>query len=211
MKKKFRNIKKLPSWLYKPLAWFIKLWYMTMRKEFIGSYDKDKSVILTIWHNRLLFCALPFTFPFKNKTYAIASPSRDGQYISDLMNALGLQILRGSSSKQGARALLAAVKVIKSGNNVSLTPDGPRGPKYCFSSGAILMASKTGVPIMPYSINAKNYWELKSWDNFQIPKPFSKLQIHYGELIYVPPKLSEEEFEKFRLKLEEANNALTVD
>ena len=211
MKKKFRNIKKLPDWIYTPLAWVIKIWYLTMRKEFIGSYDPDKVVIQTLWHNRLLFCAMPFVKSFRNRTYCIASSSRDGQYITDLMCALGVNALRGSSSKHGIHALRGALKVLKAGNNVSLTPDGPRGPKYTFSSGAILMASKTGVPIQPFSINAEKYWELKSWDNFQIPKPFTKLQIHFGELIEIPQKLSEEEFEQYRLKLEEANKAIAID
>lgn len=211
MKKRFREIKKLPDWIYTPLAWIIKLWYMTMRKEIIGSYDPNKVVIQTIWHNRLLFCAMPFTKKFRNRTYCIASSSRDGQYITDLMCALGVNALRGSSSKDGARALRGAFKALKAGNNVSLTPDGPRGPKYTFSSGAILMASKTGVPIQPFSINAEKYWELNSWDNFQIPKPFSKLKIHYGELIYVPKKLTEEELEEFRIRLEQANKDIAID
>ena len=182
-----------------------------MRKQTTGSYDPDKTVILSIWHNRLLFCALPFSREYCQRTNAIASPSRDGQYIADIMHKLGLKTIRGSSKKSGARALLAAIKVVKNGSNVSLTPDGPRGPKYCFSSGAILLASKTGAPILPYSINSKKYWELKSWDNFQIPKPFSKMEIIYGEPIHIPTVLNEEQFEEYRLKVEQANNALTVD
>ena len=211
MKKAFRQIKKFPNWIYIPIAIFLKIWYLTLRKSMTGSYNPDKQAILNIWHNRILFCAFPFSKEYLKRTNAIISPSRDGQYIADVLAALGLQSVRGSSSKNGAKALIASIKALRSGLNVSLTPDGPRGPKYCVHPGTVALASKTGVPILPYALNCSNYWELKSWDNFQIPKPFSKLEFHLAEPIHVPEKLSDEQVKEYCEKVRVALMAVTTD
>jgi len=208
MKIKLKNI---PGWVYTPLTWFLKIWYMTLRKRWNGSYDPDKVVIFTSWHNRILFAALPFSRTFRNRTAAIISPSRDGQYIADIMKAFGLKAIRGSSSKKGAAAAHMARRFLKEGVNITMTPDGPRGPKYKMSKGAIHLASKSGVPIQPYALNCSNYWELKSWDNFQIAKPFSKLEICLGELIHVPENLSDDQVEEYILRIQSALDSRTVD
>jgi lysophospholipid acyltransferase (LPLAT)-like uncharacterized protein len=94
--------------------------------------------------------------------------------------------------------------------NISMTPDGPRGPKYKLSMGPIILSSMTGYPILPISVNASRYWQLKSWDNFQIPKPFSRLQLNVGKSISIPPNLSDEEMEKWRVHVEEKLNEVSI-
>ncbi len=211
MMKKFRDIKKLPTWVFYPLIWILGLMRLTMRKKVIGTYDPNKTVLLNIWHNRLIFCTAPFSKEYIKKTVAIISPSRDGQYIADVLKILGLDAVRGSSSKNPARAMFAAIKALKSGKNVTLTPDGPRGPKYKIKKGVIQIAGKAGVEIQPFAINASKYWELKSWDGFQIPKPFCTLTYVFAETIKVPENLSDQEIEDYVLKVENALHTISID
>lgn len=215
LKKKFRNIKKLPTWIFFFPALLLKIsraFLLKVKFDDPNNYVNEARGFVTVtWHNRLLYFPAVFPKTTRQHTVAVVSPSRDGQYIVDLISHFQLKSLRGSSSKKGAKAQRAAFNAIAEGYNVSFTPDGPRGPKYKMSKGPIHLASKTGHPIMPISINASRYWELKSWDNFQIAKPFSQITLAIGDLIYIPPDLNEQELEEWRVKVEEKLMAITVD
>ncbi|MBO5959618.1 MAG: lysophospholipid acyltransferase family protein [Lentisphaeria bacterium] len=139
------------------------------------------------------------------------SASRDGQYIADLVAQFGIKSVRGSSSRNAVKVLHEAFKSLKGGCLIGMTPDGPRGPKYHLNKGAIQLASKMGIPIVPMAVNYSSYWELKSWDRFQIPKPWAKITLVVGSEIVIPPDLSKEEFESYRQKVEDALNAISVD
>lgn len=213
-KKKFRNIKKFPGWVFFPPALLLKIAKLLMRTEVKdpnGHISSDKAVVTVTWHNRLLFFPAMFPTWVRKKTLAVVSPSRDGQYVTDLIAHFGLKSLRGSSSKRAAPVLRETVKAIKEGYHVSFTPDGPRGPKYKMSKGPLHLASSTRAKIVPISVNASDYWELKSWDNFQIPKPWAKLTLVLGEGIEIPDKLEEEELEKYRKLVENELMKITED
>jgi lysophospholipid acyltransferase (LPLAT)-like uncharacterized protein len=169
-------------------------------------------IIGLAWHNRLFFFPAIMPASSRKRTAAVVSASRDGQYIADLISMFGIRSLRGSSSRRGVNALLDSVKVMREENlNVVFTPDGPRGPKYKMKPGPVMLASLTGAPVCPLSINASKYWSVKSWDGFQIPKPGATLTVVFGKLITVPKNLEGEEIEKWRLVLENALNEITVD
>ena len=119
--------------------------------------------------------------------------------------------MRGSSKKGGANALLGATRALQDGFNVSFTPDGPRGPKYTMSRGPIYLASAHTTRIIPISINASRYWSIKSWDNFQIPKPFSTLTLVIGTPIEIPANLDAGGIEEWRLKVQNALMEITAD
>ena len=140
---------------------------------------------------------------------AVISASRDGQYIADLVRQMGIESLRGSSSRKGYNALHGAVKAIQSGKYVSFTPDGPRGPRYHMSTGPIYLASQLGVPIIPIAVNYSSYWSLKSWDGFQIPKPWAKVTLLLGEKIHIPRELNEAELEEYRLLVQKKLNEIS--
>ena len=107
---------------------------------------------------------------------------------------------------------MGAVKsILKERKYVSFTPDGPRGPKYHMNKGPIFLASETGTPLYLVAINYSSYWELKSWDRFQIPKPFSTLTLVMGDGITVPPDLDAEGLERERLRVQELLRSVTVD
>ncbi len=214
-KKKFREIKKFPGWIYwlpARLLWlFLRCCY---RITMIDPYDmshKATGVVSVTWHNRLFFFSVIFPRVSRYRTVAVVSASRDGQYIADFIAQLGIKSLRGSSSKRGAHAQLAAVRAIQEGFNVSFTPDGPRGPLYVMKNGPIHLASVTGAPVLPVTINASRCWSVKSWDGFQIPKPFSRLTVVFGEPIPVPPNLDAEGIETYRVKVENALRSISVD
>lgn len=215
LKHKFRQIKKLPLWIYWFPATLLKLSFKLLyRYELVDPHglasDPQKLVCIT-WHNRLLFICTAFSKKAMHNTSAVISASRDGQYLADFMKFFGVEALRGSSSRKGANAMLGAIHHINAGRNVVFTPDGPRGPKYKIKNGPVAVASKTGAQLVPIVLNSSRCWQLKSWDAFQIPKPFAKLTMIVGAPITIPPDLTEEEMEKYRLIAENALKELTCD
>lgn len=216
LKNKFRQIKRFPRWIYWVPAKLMQLMCHTLYRIKIVDPDNLRfstgGFIGLAWHNRLFFFPAIMPAASRKRTAAVVSASRDGQYVADLIAMFGIRSLRGSSSKRGASALLDSVKVMREENlNVVFTPDGPRGPKYKMKPGPVMLASLTGSPVCPVSINASSYWSCKSWDGFQIPKPGATLTLVLGKPITVPPNLEGEDIEKWRLVLENALNEITVD
>ena len=206
LKKKFRDIKKLPDWVFFPVAGLLYFYKLFMRK----SYDDCTGVlknpsppgIAVTWHNRLMFFPIMFPKKLRSCTSAVISASRDGQYVADLVRLLGIESIRGSSSRRGMNAVNGAVRALEAKRYVAFTPDGPRGPKYHMSSGPVYLSSKMQIPVYPVAINYSSFWSLKSWDGFQIPKPFAKVTLVIGEPIQIPENLSPEDTEKWRSFLE---------
>jgi lysophospholipid acyltransferase (LPLAT)-like uncharacterized protein len=215
LKHKFRQVKKLPLWIYWFPATLMKLSFkLLFRFELVDPYNLTEdphSLVCITWHNRLLFICMAFSKKAMSNTSAVISASRDGQYLADFMKFFKVEALRGSSSRKGANAMLGAIREIESGRNVVFTPDGPRGPKYEIKSGPVAVASKTGAVLVPFVLNSSRCWKLKSWDAFQIPKPFSKLTMVVGKPITIPPDLDAEGLEEYRLVAENALKELTCD
>ncbi len=202
--------------MYFILALFIRCMIRCLYRVKIEDPDAcvqaKENFIVVIWHNRLLFLPAVFPAAARKRTKAVISSSRDGQYIADVVHQFGLQTVRGSSSRKGANAQRGALKAVNDGWHVCFTPDGPRGPKYHMHRGSIHLASLSGRPVLPVMINASRYWQLKSWDGFQIPKPFSKITVVLGGPIEVPPNLSsKEELEEWRQKAEDKLMEITRD
>ncbi len=216
LKQRFRQIKKFPDWLFWLPAKILLLFRHIMRTEIIddgGSIaGKNPPAITVLWHNRLLFFPAMFDRWEREHTVAVISASRDGEYIADLCKQFGIESVRGSTSRKAVQVLVGAMKsILQKRKYVSFTPDGPRGPKYIMSRGPIHLASETGVRIIPIAVNYSSYWELKSWDGFQIPKPWAKITMHMGEPVMIPPNLTEEELERWRFEVQNRLNAITVD
>jgi lysophospholipid acyltransferase (LPLAT)-like uncharacterized protein len=213
IKKKFRDTKKLPDWIFVILSGILKaLRWGLFRVKVVDPHNvihSPRAVVSVTWHNRLLFFPAVFPAEVRRKTVAVVSASRDGQYIADLIKCFGLRSARGSSSRAGMNAQLEASRALKGGNNVSFTPDGPRGPRYCMSKGPIHLASMHNTVVVPVAVNASRYWECKSWDRFQIPKPFSTLTVVLGEPIEIPPELDAAGLEFYRKKAEDALNLVS--
>jgi len=168
-------------------------------------------MIMIGWHNRLLFMICTTPQAVRRKIVALASLSKDGEYAARYAKAFGINCVRGSSSRGGFRSLVEMRRRLQDGSMIFITPDGPRGPKYKVQPGPVILAEKTGAPIYPYLVNASRYWQLRGWDNTQIAKPFSRLDLVVGEAIHVPSGLSEEERRAQIARVEEALLAITKD
>ncbi len=216
IKKKIKNIKKLPNWMIFLFALSLKCMGHCLFKVKIedpnGYIQLEENFILTLWHNRILFLPVLFPAKVKTRTKAVVSASRDGQYVADMIAQAGLKSVRGSSSYRGAKAQREALKAIQGNYHIACTPDGPRGPKYHMHLGPVHLATSSACRIIPVSLNASRYWQLQSWDNFQIPKPFSRLTIVVGEALSVPQGIStKEELELWRKKAEDNLMKITQD
>jgi lysophospholipid acyltransferase (LPLAT)-like uncharacterized protein len=160
--------------------------------------------IWVFWHNRLfLIPYLRERLKARPKTAALTSASGDGEILAAFLKRFSLHPVRGSSSRRGAAALIEMIRLIESGFDVGITPDGPRGPRYTFNPGAITLAQKTGARILPVHVHYSKYWRLKSWDGFMIPKPFSRVDITLLPLEVVNTTESEAAFEAERNRIAE--------
>jgi hypothetical protein len=147
-----------------------------------------KAPIYAFWHNRIFLG----TYFFRQRGIVVmTSQSFDGEYIARFIQRFGYGAARGSSTRGGMTALVEMIRLMREGLPMGFTVDGPKGPKYTAKMGAILLAKKTGNPIMPFSIAAEKFWEAKSWDKLQIPKPFSPALVTIATPIYVPEKADE--------------------
>ena len=131
----------------------------------------------------------------------MTSRSFDGEYIARFLTRFGFGAIRGSSSRGGVRGLVEMIRLMREGVPMAFTVDGPRGPRYEAKSGPVMLAKKTGNPILPFVIECSSYWQIKSWDRLQIPRPFARAKVIYAEPIFVP---EDGDDEGVRLKLQTA-------
>jgi lysophospholipid acyltransferase (LPLAT)-like uncharacterized protein len=137
------------------------------------------------------------------------SRSADGDLIAKVLERWGYRAVRGSSSRGGSEALRQIVRLVRSGQSVAITPDGPRGPRRKMKPGAVLAASMAGVPILPMSSGTPRAWWFGRWDRFLVPKPFARVKIVYGPPMYVPARANPEEVEAASIAVEQALEAAT--
>ena len=112
---------------------------------------------------------------------ALVSASKDGAFLAGILECFGVQPVRGSSSRRGPQALLELTTWAERGYDLAITPDGPRGPCYVVQDGVMSLAQLTGLPIVPVSYHVNWKIQLKSWDRFQIPLPFSRCEMYFGK------------------------------
>jgi lysophospholipid acyltransferase (LPLAT)-like uncharacterized protein len=143
--------------------------------------NKNEGFIVSFWHQRLFMavCGWVYPAPFS----MIISSHKDGQLIAKTVQRFGILWIAGSSSKGGAQALKNAIRRLKAGEVVGITPDGPRGPKLKAQSGVIAMAQMSDVPIVPFTYAMTHEITLKTWDEFKFPLPFGKGVIIWGKPI----------------------------
>lgn len=151
---------------------------------------KNGPYIFSLWHGCLFGCL----YFYRHKNIAVmASLSRDGDLITKVLDSLGYQTVRGSSSRGGARVLLEAIKKLRNKTTVAFTIDGPKGPIHEIKPGIIKLAQKTGIPVVPLCPAYSRALTLHSWDHLQIPLPFSKVVLHIGKPLTIPADISLEE------------------
>lgn len=146
------------------------------------------AVIFAGWHGRLIM--LPYMA--KKPLNALISEHSDGVVISKTASCFGIDTIAGSSTRGGVRALKMIVKALRSGTHVFITPDGPKGPRHEAKVGVLESARMSGAVVVPMSFSASSFWQMKSWDSFIIPKPFSRIKVVYGDVIDVKEALEKD-------------------
>lgn len=166
-----------------PLGWFVRLWGSTLRFEgepttFSNLQKVNEPVAFVLWHNRLFVVAEIYRrFRHGRPLYALVSASKDGAWLDAFFSLVGIRCIRGSSSRLGREAVTAMVNVMKEGNDIGITPDGPRGPRYDFKAGGLIVARRAHAPILLLGAEFSHAWQFKSWDRFYLPLPFSKIRV----------------------------------
>jgi lysophospholipid acyltransferase (LPLAT)-like uncharacterized protein len=142
---------------------------------------------------------------------ALVSASKDGGFLTAILQRFGVQPVRGSSSRRGPQALLELTSWAERGYDLAITPDGPRGPRYKVQDGVMILAQVTGLPIIPVSYQLGWKIRINSWDRFLIPLPFSRCEMIYEKPVRVPRDASDQQCELLRQELENRLRAISAD
>jgi lysophospholipid acyltransferase (LPLAT)-like uncharacterized protein len=196
-----------------PLALaIIRLWWFTCRvvrvegvEHLEQALSRAPSLVPCYWHQHQLYCG-KFLLEQRARGLTVGwliSPSVDGELGVMMVRRLGGAVIRGSSTHTGARALRDYYQaLVKDSISPVITPDGPRGPRFKFKPGALLLAQMSGRPILPMSYAASRAWLIK-WDKFVIPAPFARIAIALGPPRYVPRVTDAASLERLQGQMEE--------
>jgi len=176
------------GWFARAGSWLVRALGMTWRirvtndEQLRAARAAGQPVIFSLWHGQML----PLLYHHRNEGVAVLiSEHGDGEIIARVATRLGYRTVRGSTSRGAARELVGLSKVLEDGHDLAITPDGPRGPAKSYAPGPLIVAQRSGAPILPVGVTASSGWYLKSWDRFLIPKPFSRVCIAYGDFVHV--------------------------
>jgi len=177
------------------LGWLIRFCCWTLRleiKDDVGlNRVGDRPVVMILWHNRIM--VPPFCWMKKSrgarKMSVLTSASHDGTVLAEAMSVFGLGAIRGSSSRRGVAALIAMKQALENGEDLCVTPDGPRGPKYVMQPGAFAVAKKANALLVPIQVDFTSARQLGTWDGFTIPYPFSKVKVHFKAPLEIPKEV----------------------
>ncbi len=192
------------------LSLLLRIWFSTCRIREHGTdnrkgIDQGNSIVAVFWH----YCLVYVFYHLKDDQAAVlVSASEDGEYIARLAQCLNFETVRGSSNRRGLLAIKELLGYLANGWHVGMVGDGSQGPPHVAQAGSVLLASKSGAPILPIAWSASRSFTFKSWDRTCIPMPFSRIDFFYGEPISVPAGLNRDEIEHYRLRLEKELNQL---
>jgi len=194
------------------IAGFIRMLALTLRYRLedpqgILGRDPDQPRIWAFWHNRILM--MPYLYERfcpGRRMLMMVSRSRDGEFITRIMNRFGIDGARGSSSRGGSDALREILRELPrpQARDIGITPDGPRGPRAKVQDGVLGLAASSGRPIYPVTARYSRHWELPSWDRFQIPQPGAVCRVFVGPAVAAPQNLESSELDRVRGELERA-------
>jgi lysophospholipid acyltransferase (LPLAT)-like uncharacterized protein len=205
----FRLPEKLLKRGFVPVSYYLLRFYLSFLKlsvigeeETLRHLAEHGRVIAALWHQRFL-PALAYVTKFRKLNPCVMiSKSRDGDLIAPLAERLGLEAVRGSTSRGGKEALQTILKAFERKPAAVHIVDGPRGPKGLIKPGLIRMAQVSGASIVPVFVSVEKAWVLGSWDQFLVPKLFSKVHITWGKPFFVPKTLDPQRFESLRKDVE---------
>ncbi len=197
------------SWL---LAALLRPWLASLRIDEdagpSGPHPADaaeRRFIYLFWHESLLSALL-----YRHaRAHVLISEHADGQLIAQVCDRMGVGTVRGSARRGGAKALLQMYR-LSTESHLVIMPDGPRGPRRHVQPGVVQLASHTGLPIIPVGVGFQAAWRARSWDRFAVPRPFSTVYLRGGDALTIPPRLTPDEWERQRLRVEAEMLAVTA-
>ena len=185
----------------------------TLKIRAIGEQRAEKlrkngeKLVYVFWHGRHF---LLLYYMGNRGVSVMVSPSRDGLLISDVLRKSGFGIVQGSSDKSPVRALVTAIKQMKSGINIGFAVDGPKGPFQKVKPGALYLAKKMNAYIIPLTFSSKPCFMIKSWDRYMIPAPFSRAVLIFGEPCRMSADSDEATIQKECMNIENTLNSMTL-
>lgn len=194
-------------------VWVSRMLFATCRIRVHGGENlarceaQVKPFVGVFWHYSV-FTAVELIRGRGRGWAAMVSASQDAEFVARILVRQGVVAARGSRNRGGLAALKGLIGLLRQGYNAAIVADGSHGPARVMQAGAILLASKSGAPVLPMVAAADRYWAFRSWDRTLLPKPFSRLDLWYGEPMPVSEKSGAEEIEQYRLEMEHRLNAL---
>ena len=201
---KYRIVAALASFYLRFTGFFTRYSYAGSPASM--NLDTKQRVIYAFWHNQQMFLLYPYRK--KGKVCALVSMSKDGEYIARALPKFKMKAMRGSTTRGGYSALRGLMDIAEAGYSLAITPDGPRGPIYNARSGIIYLAQKTRLPILPAGVACSHKISVNSWDKLQVPLPFGKCAIVYGDPVWVGET---DDTEACRARLTAVMNAATAE
>jgi lysophospholipid acyltransferase (LPLAT)-like uncharacterized protein len=186
---------------------FLRTLNLTLRVRHVRARNIEDAprYIVAFWHECILQA---LHSRWRKPTTSITSRSRDGELVKKVLDRYGVATVRGSSNKGASVVLREVFRAVKNGSNISVTPDGPKGPRRVLKPGVVYIAQVTGLPVVPFYFTAKRKKRLRSWDQQIVPIPLSKAIFLYGPPILVP---RDGDVEEWRLLIERAMNDLAEE
>ena len=193
-----------PHALLSGLAW-LYVRFMALTSKISVKGDGTLPGIYTIWHRQEVI----MTYAQRGRNLVgLISKSKDGEYMARILLRFGFSFVRGSTTSGGFLSLRALIKAARSGYSLAITPDGPKGPVFKVQPGAIYLAQKAGIPVIPCASAYTKKKILRSWDKYQFPLPFGRVQVVYGAPFYVAET---DDIPAKAIELENVLNALTAE
>ena len=196
------------------ILWFVvTLLCITLRKRLVIAegekplHPGSEPVIFAFWHNRSLVPAHFYRYVLKGSApmCLLTSASKEGAMMEAIVSHYGMGVVRGSSRRRGIAAFKELLRAARSGHSICITPDGPKGPIYKSQAGAVVLASLTGLPIVPVCVDMPRCRRAeKAWDKFAVPLPFSRVNVFWGNRIIVPKGVDDDALAEYRERLDAA-------
>ncbi len=187
-------------------SWVIRLWLGTLQYRCVMDSPEGnpnaprRRALYMFWHETML---LPAYTHARTGFSILISTHRDGELIAQIIRFLGGGAIRGSTTRGGAAAVIGMLRDRRA-RHLSITPDGPRGPRRVLQIGAVYLASRGGMPLIPIGAAVSDCWRIPSWDRMIAPKPGTRARYVIGEVIEIPANLSRDELEVYRQKAQAA-------
>ncbi len=195
---------------------FLKLLFRTTRIELIWAlpelnayeYDGPKRFLYCVWHDQMAF---PIFAGKPKHMSTLVSRHQDGSFLAESMRLVGISAVRGSTKRGGTQAVRQMMSVAE-GKHITITPDGPRGPRRKIKNGIVFLASHSGRPIVPLAFSYHRFWSIQgSWTDLVLPQPFTKVYCLAGTPIHVPPGLTRDELNRYAEVLQQAMENLQAE